>query len=168
MRALSIASTWDGLPAHASEVVHLRLGPVAAGFALELDAPFHGDPPPSAPPGPTWGLWNHEVVEVFLLGDGERYAEVEVGPFGHHLVLRLHGRRNVVERGLPLDLHVEREAARWWARALLDTALVPEGSLRVNAYAVHGAGDGRRYLAWRPVPGERPDFHRLEVFGGLG
>ena len=27
-----------------------------------------------------------------------------------------------------------------------------------------GVGDARRHLAWHPVPGPRPDFHRLELF----
>ena len=33
-----------------------------------------------------------------------------------------------------------------------------------NAFAIHGVGPQRRYLACTPVPGPQPDFHRLEVF----
>jgi hypothetical protein len=44
---------------------------------------------------------------------------------------------------------------------------VPEGPWRFNAYAIHGVGAARRYLAHFPVPGPRPDFHRLECFGAL-
>jgi hypothetical protein len=35
---------------------------------------------------------------------------------------------------------------------------------RLNAFAMHGLGLRRRYLAMEPVPGEAPDFHRLEHF----
>jgi len=45
--------------------------------------------------------------------------------------------------------------------------LLPPGLDRVNAYAVWGPAGARRHLAWRPVPGPGPDFHRLECFGLL-
>jgi hypothetical protein len=48
--------------------------------------------------------------------------------------------------------------------AWLPRALLPPPPHRINAYSIHGAGDARRYLAWEPVPGEVPDFHRLERF----
>ncbi len=41
---------------------------------------------------------------------------------------------------------------------------LPPGPHRVNAYAIHGVGAARRYLAWAPSEGEGPDFHRLEAF----
>jgi hypothetical protein len=52
--------------------------------------------------------------------------------------------------------------AAWIPRAWL-----PRGADRVNAYAIHGRGPSRRYLAAFPVPGDQPDFHRLDRFGAL-
>jgi hypothetical protein len=166
--ALPIVSLWDGSPCRHDEGAQVTLQRVAGGALLvSCEAPLHGDPAPPGPPGPTWELWEHEVVEVFLLGDDERYTEVEIGPHGHHLVLRLHGRRAVVEKLLPLDLSVRVADGRWTAQARVPAELVPPGPLRGNAYAIHGVGAGRRYLAWTPVPGDEPDFHRLELFAPL-
>jgi hypothetical protein len=47
---------------------------------------------------------------------------------------------------------------------LLDRALLPPPPHRINAYAIHGQGTARRYLALHPVLGDEPDFHRLECF----
>ncbi|NOY25692.1 MAG: hypothetical protein GXP62_07440, partial [Oligoflexia bacterium] len=124
-----------------------------------------GDPAPAAPPGPTWALWKHEVVELFLLGADQRYLEIEVGPRGHHLALQLEGARNIVACCLPLDVHLtESGPPRWRLQTRIPRDLLPPGPHRANATAIHGLGAARRYLAWTPVPGPRPDFHRLSCF----
>jgi len=132
-----------------------------------VEAPFHDDPAPASDPGPTDRLWEYEVVELFLLGADERYLEIELGPHGHHLGLQLVGRRRVVEQGFPIEFRVERSAARWHGLARLDLAHRPPGLGSANAYAIHGTGAARRYLAAHPVPGPQPDFHRLECFPPL-
>ncbi|MBY0399504.1 hypothetical protein K2X89_04365, partial [Myxococcota bacterium] len=53
---------------------------------------------------------------------------------------------------------------RWRGRARVPLDFLPTGLCSANAYAIHGVGDARRYLAWHPVPGPQPDFHRLELF----
>jgi len=161
---LSIAHTWDGQPIADDEQATVRLTLSPSGLRVTIDAPYHGDPLPPALPGPTPGLWNFEVVEVFVLGPDAHYTELEIGPLGHHLVLRLEGRRHPVAEGLPLDISVSRTADRWHAEATLDAVHLPPRPWSVNAYAVHGSGRGRRYLAAHPVPGPQPDFHRLDSF----
>ena len=161
---LLIGQTWDGTPVGADEAVSLWLTDDGDALSIDVLAPLHADPAPTGPPGPTPRLWEHEVVELFILGEGEAYTEVELSPWGHHLVLRLQGRRQVVESGLPLDLRVSRLGASWWARARLPRSYLPPGPHRVNAYAIHGTGASRRHLAWTPAPGPAPDFHRLEAF----
>lgn len=166
---LPIRQTWQGAALLPTEQVDVWLRAWGQDVCLEVDAPFHGDPAPAAPVGPCPGLWEHEVVELMLLGDDERYLEVELSPHGHQLVLLLEGRRCVVQQGLPLDFEVEASDSgkRWSGRARLPAAWVPPACDRVNAYAIHGVGEARRYLAFRPVGGERPDFHRLERFARL-
>lgn len=162
---MRIAHTWDGTPLPEEAVATVTAHVDAEGLHLAIDAPFHGDPAPPGPPGPTAALWEHEVVELFVVGPGARYTEIEVGPFGHHLVLRLEGVRRPVADRLPLRVHrVERDAGRWRAEATLAASLLPPRPWRVNAYRIHGQGPTRRYLAHAPVPGEGPDFHRLEAF----
>lgn len=168
-----IDTTWDGKAVHAEERVVLDLtretceSGAGADWIFELDAPFHGDPPPPVPAGPTRGLWNHEVVELFLLAPPDHYLEIELGPHGHHQALELRGVRRPVREGLPLDFRATIDRSRWRGRARIPQALVPDGVARLNAFAIHGLGEHRRHLAFRPVPGPEPDFHRLEHFADL-
>lgn len=149
------------------EAVTLDLSLDANSLTIELDAPFHGDAPPASPEGSCPGLWEYEVVELFLLGTDERYVEIELGPHGHFLVLTLHGSRQIVADGHPLEYRCQRREGRWRAAAVLDARLLPAGLERYNAYAIHGSGKGRRYLAAHEVVGSMPDFHRLERFAPL-
>lgn len=160
---LTIEHLWDGSPAAPDEHVTLELHADETGLHLTIDAPYHADPPPPSPPGSTPGLWNYEVVELFLYGDDGRYLELELGPHGHHLVLELHAVR-VVTREVPtLDVHHEITAPRWRAEARVPAALIPAGAVRCNAHAIHGEGDARRFLSAVPSGGPRPDFHRPDV-----
>lgn len=167
---LEIEHTWDGEPAREDERARVALALAGDELRIDVDAPFHGDPKPPGPPGPTPRLWEYEVVELFLLAEPSTYLEIELGPHGHHLVLALEGVRRIVREGMPIAYEVEpaaREGSRWRARARVPLSYLPERASRLNAYAIHGTGDARRYLAWRPVPGSAPDFHRLEAFGSF-
>jgi len=165
---LVIGATWDGVPVSGDEVAVVTIRAAPGGLRVEVEAPFHGDPPPTTLPGSTDRLWEHEVVELFVAGPGDRYLEVELGPHGHYLVLQLDGVRR--RAGPPLELEhgaeARVEAGRWRSAVLLPSRLLPPGPHRVNAYALHGAAP-RRYLAHAPVPGPAPDFHRLERFAPM-
>jgi hypothetical protein len=168
---LTIASTWDGEPIGAGEQVRVRLRLTARELCIAVSAPFHGDAPPRGEPRSTPRLWEHEVVEVFIAGEAADgaipYTEVELSPWGHHLVLRLCGIRRVVAAGLPLAFRTRRRGGRWLGFARLDRDLLPRPPWRVTAFAIHGAGKARRYLAATPLPGERPDFHQPARFPPL-
>lgn len=43
------------------------------------------------------------VVEMFFLNDNDEYLEVELGPWGQHLLLLLKGARNAIKHSMPLD-----------------------------------------------------------------
>ncbi|RLB45400.1 MAG: hypothetical protein DRI90_28485 [Deltaproteobacteria bacterium] len=159
---------WNGDAAQPGEVVVVDFARHDQCLSLHVDAPFHGDPPPILEAGPVDRLWEHEVVELFLLAEPDRYLEIELGPHGHYWVLKLVGRRRVRQAGLPIHYQAEIEGHRWHGRGELPWAYLPEGACRGNAYAIHGEGLQRRHLAYYPVPGPVPDFHRLEHFGPLG
>lgn len=162
---LAISRAWDGEEAPSWEHALVTIAQLGSSLDVRVDAPLHGDPPPPSAPGPTWGLWEHEVVELFVAG-GEHYTELEVGPHGHYLLLRLAGRRSVVER-CALEVAVQQAGDRWTASCRLSGDVLPPRPWTVNAYAIHGVGAARRYLAWAPVPGPAPDFHRLECFRSI-
>lgn len=165
---LRIAGTWDGSAIAESEQVIFEISAEDDGWRIGVDAPFHGDPAPPGKPGPTDGLWDYEVAELFIVGRDHGseplYIELELSPHGHYLLLRLHGVRQAVE-SLELQSYTARiDGGRWRGEALLDRRLLPLPPHRANAYGIHGMGDARRYLAMTPVPGPAPDFHRLETF----
>jgi hypothetical protein len=159
-----VGSTWDGAPIGEDDraIVDLRIG----GGRLEIDvrAPHHGDPPPPGPARSLDGLWDFEVVELFLLGAADRYLEIELSPHGHHLALVLDGPRNVTQRLPALAFESRIEGDRWSGRATAPAAWLPGGLARGNAYAIHGVGAARRHLAAYPPGGDAPDFHRLHTF----
>jgi hypothetical protein len=161
-----IRGTWDGDPLAAGELARIELS-IGDALELEIDATDFGDPPPPTPPGRCDGLWNFEVVELFLLGQGDHYLELELGPHGHWLALRLAGRRQVADAALAIEFEARRERGRWHGRARAPLEFLPPGLRAANAYAIHGLGERRRHLAWHPVPGRAPDFHRLELFPAL-
>jgi hypothetical protein len=188
MVQLVIEKTWDAEPIGPEEQVTLDLSAADhERLRIRVRAPFYGDVAPAGPPRSTMGLWEHEVVELFVLGAGDAsdageaggppeappvYTEIELGPHGHYLILQLRGVRQVVPkllaRPLPLDYEASLGSADggdfWLGEALLDRALLPPPPHRINAYAIHGHGANRRHLALYPVPGDEPDFHRLACF----
>lgn len=78
------------------------------GLVFEMWAPWWQNPAPSSAPSSLWGLWEHEVLEVFIVGDSG-YLELEVGPHGHHLLLSLSAPREVSQVHETLDVHCERQ-----------------------------------------------------------
>ncbi len=169
---LVVDQAWDGrrLEAPAATV---SLNPTAEVLRIEVEAVYHGDPPPPGPPRSIDRLWQFEVVEVFVAGsvgeDGQvSYTEVELGPHGHHLVLRLEGARNVIETGLPMVFAAEIDGDRWRGVAEVPWSFLPVAPFTGNAYAIHGLGKQRRYRAAFSVPGAAPDFHQPSRFRPLG
>ena len=45
---------------------------------------------------------------MFFLNKNDEYLEVELGPWGQHLLLLLQGERNAIKHSLPLDFIAER------------------------------------------------------------
>jgi hypothetical protein len=165
---IRIDRLWDGKPARSDEAVQMTLARSTTKFTVEIDATFHGDPSPCAPTGSTDRLWEHEVVELFLLGDDDHYLELEFGPHGHYLALSLHRERQVTARGARLRFAAVRANGRWSGRAHVPARLLPDHVRAFNAYAMHGQGNARRHLAAHPLSGSEPDFHQLASFAPLG
>ncbi|XP_072171346.1 UPF0462 protein C4orf33 homolog [Diadema setosum] len=167
-----IKTQWDGRPVNHSPV-QLSIAKNEdgdGGIIIEVVAPFYDDPPPPVPSGSSQpGLWDYEVVEAFFLGEEDKYLEVEICPHGQYLVLQLHGARNIIKEGLPLEFValIQDDRSLWRGSAKLPAAYLPGGLRRFNAYAIHGTGAEREYESLYPAEGGKhdcPDFHRLEYF----
>lgn len=164
-RHFRIERRWDGAPAGVA--IDFTLARIGDQLHLSVEAPLSGVPPPAAPAGRLWRLWEHEVFELFIAGPGEGYLELELGPHGHYLALRLDPVRVIVEDELPLaEQRAWIEGAHWHAEAALAWNELPPGPHRFNAYAILGH-PARRHLALFPPGGSAPDFHRLEAFQAL-
>lgn len=161
---IQIGGAWDGGALRGDERP-VRLSWTLGDHVLDvaIDAPLYDDPAPQSAPGPTSGLWEFEVVELFLVGPGSRYLELEFGPRGHYLALSLEGVRQVAGEHR-IDYRATRTPDRWHGLARVPRAQLSEPLVSWNAFAIHGVGAGRRYLAAQAVPGPQPDFHRLEEF----
>jgi hypothetical protein len=159
-----IDRSWDGLPAEGAEVATLDWTVAGAQLTVRVDAPFHADPPPPGAAGRTERLWQYEAAELFLVGPDERYFELELGPHGHWLALRLEGVRRVVRDDVAVDYAAAISGSRWSGRARVARSGLALPLERANAFAVHGTGTGRRYLTAHPVGGAEPDFHRIHLF----
>lgn len=167
---ITVGHTWDGQVIPKGHHSRFTLRRMESGIVLEVDAPYWGDAKPAEPPGSTWELWNYEVVEWFVVGEGSPrpYLEVELGPHGHYLVLQLCGVREIVRKELPLTFHAEIHGARWFGRAVIPEQFLPPGPFTHNAFAIHGVGDHRVHYSHTPVPGDGPDFHRIGCYSELG
>lgn len=164
MREWIIAHTWKGEALLPEEQIRIRLLIHGDSLKLSVEAPFHGDPPPPQQAGSTDRLWEYEVVELFLVGEGGDYLEIEMGPYGHYLVLKLSDVRCVETAHLPMDFRVERDEKRWWGEARILRKWLPLSCIRANAFAIHGTGEKRRYLCAHAMGGKSPDFHQPACF----
>eukprot|EP00092_Neocalanus_flemingeri_P007627 GFUD01008231.1.p1 GENE.GFUD01008231.1~~GFUD01008231.1.p1 ORF type:complete len:1056 (+),score=227.00 GFUD01008231.1:78-3170(+) len=163
---LQIETTWDGDPVESPTCVKLTKEP--AGLGIEVDAKFWNDPTnPGGKAGqPFFKLWNYEVVELFLLNDKGLYVEIELAPWGQHIVLLLDNGKDV-RHSLPIIYEANRSEGRWTGKAVIDQSYLPPNITKLNAYAIHGSGENRVYEALHPAPKgvhEGPSFHRLQYF----
>ena len=115
---------------------------------------------PNAPSGTRFdGLWEFDVSEIFFVGAGEKYTEVELGTAGHFLVLSFDGVRKRVN-----DFSAHTFSHSWQrteeggsiSKILIPNECLPDKIERVNGFLIAGG----HFLAYSPVPGEKADFHQ--------
>ena len=160
---------WNGDACSAQSRVSLSIHEEGECLRLDVDAPFYNDPAPQSPAGSTPHLWEYEVVECFIVGEGRPipYIEIELGPHGHHLVLQLCGIRTIVQTYPSISYTATIHGERWSGTAFIPKVWLPNGPWTHNAFAIHGQGLARKYLTLYPTLGAQPDFHRLHTFRPL-
>lgn len=136
---------------------------------------------PGPPPGALWALWEHEVVECFIVGAEGHYLELEFGPYGHHLAIVLSSVRNAERWCVPMQIKCERIHQQnifglWRAEAHIARRYLPsllsnshqEGrqsfGYRINAFACCTISNQRHYFLAHPLHGDVPDFHQPNDF----
>ena len=126
----------------------------------------------------TEGLWNKDVVEIFLKpGAADNYFEIEVSPLGQWAVMRIVKPRAEVDLEWNSDLELEtllNEHELIWGvflglpyDSIWEASPEVSKSWRVNLYRIAGKKPHREYLAWRPTFSGQPNFHVPASFGHL-
>jgi len=164
---LIIDRTWDGEAVDPADRGRVRLSRLDDSFLVTIDAGFADDPPPTGLPGATESLWEHEVVELFVANvetGPARYTEIELSPHGHHLILQFDGIRHRTAALEPTWVETSIHGSRWRGSLELELSHLPSLPWRANAFAIHGRGAARRYLAAAATPGATPDFHQPLLF----
>ena len=160
-----ISHTWDGNLCTPEEQITCSLSFKDNKLVFEFQAPFHNDPPPPpSSPKSLWGLWDFEVVEIFLVGHDGEYLEAEFGPHGHHLLLWLNAPREISKKHLPVDYTAKIQDNRWFGYAQIDRVHLPSPVHRFNIFAIHGTHEERRYLCYQALDTPKPDFHQPQRF----
>ena len=118
-----------------------------------------------------------QVLELFITGapvhssgvEKLPYLEIEWGPAGHFLALKLLGARGLHDEMPHADLQYQCTCSGgiWRGTLEIPSRYIPPGPHTYNFYWIHGVGAERRYLSAVPVSGSQPDFHRLEFFAQL-
>jgi hypothetical protein len=193
LKMITISNKWDGSAVNSDRgptYIDLTISPDEGDLIIDVNAPYYGDPKPAQGPGRCPKLWEHEVVELFIVstqaqGDPNNapYLEFIVGPHGHWLILGFpgEGRWEDCEDDVMLDsepaVRIDPVTNRWSATISFPCHLLPEPecdpnlplSLKwiCNAFAMHGAEPNRTYMSCYPVPGDAPNFHQLKYFQPL-
>ncbi len=180
---LKIDQTWDASLLPENEQIKMMLDfQDHQKLSIQLIAPYFKNEPPPCPSGSTWGLWQYEVVEVFLVWENHQYLEIEMGPHGHHLVLGLDGIRQIKQAFIPVNYEAQILGNLWQGRLSLDlgksilkdsyVSLFKWSNLKaLNAFAIHQplkmhAPKEKRYCVAFAVAeqNEQANFHCIDRF----
>jgi uncharacterized protein (DUF362 family) len=125
-------------------------------------------------------LYEENCVELFLVldpGNRNRYAEIELGPFGHFYDLLVdRTKRPRADAAWSGKLRIGTARDRTNSRAVIEVAiaapeitaaLAPGAALPIGLYRTEGKGSSRLYLAAFPTRTRKPNFHVPEAFGTL-
>lgn len=128
----------------------------------------------------SWGMWDYDVAEVFIGDDLERihlYKEFEVSPWGEWIDLDVDKTRKGKEvdaawnSGFRHRTRIDEKRKIWYCEMQIPWNAIKRqppkrgDELRLNLYRIEGAGENRKYIAWRPV--NSPSYHTPEAFGRL-
>jgi hypothetical protein len=117
-----------------------------------------------------WGLWEHDVFEVFISRDGVQYLEVQVSPLGQNFVLHITEPR--VEFTVPKSFTGETKTltiSPWHSTISIPICEIPGDSniLTGNCFSIVGE-DKRNHFALNTNTETNPDFHRPDLFINFG
>jgi hypothetical protein len=114
-----------------------------------------------------WGLWEYDVVEVFLTY-AKTYLEVQLSPLGQTFALLIHEPRKDFKypQSFEFTSVAEIKDNTWIAKIEIKKKDIPgyerDAKLKGNIFAI--LGKDREFYALNPNLDEIPNFHRPELF----
>ena len=166
MRKIIVDHLWNGDPCPDERVrAMLELEERSEGLSVKVEAPvLHEQKIPDAPMGTrVEGLWEYDVVELFLVGPGHQYFELELGAGGHYLALSfdsIRHRSNDHKNFSPVLRHHKTPEKTWVSELIVPWSILPENIRAMNAFVI-AVG---QFLSMTPLPGDKPDFHQPDYF----
>jgi hypothetical protein len=136
--------------------------------------------PNPTPEKEAWGLWDYDVVEVFIGHDLKNinlYKEFEVSPEGEFIDLDVDRLRKGNEAdwlwnsGLHYKTRIDRGRKVWICEMQIPWSSIdtrkpaPGNELRLNLYRIEGGPENRKYIVWQPIG--NPSYHTPEKFGRM-
>lgn len=121
-----------------------------------------------------WGLWETDVVELFVTRSLNRtpYLELQLSPLGQKFALVVESPRAKFSYPQKLDLKVSShlDPKRWDGEFYLPYDQIPGNSSDIygNFHACLGHARERSYFAYQVNDESTPDFHRPDLFTKLG
>lgn len=127
----------------------------------------------------THGLWDFDVVEVFIghnLEQQNLYKEFEVSPRGEWVDLDIDkSKENIAawswNSGFEFKTRIDEASKTWhclmkipWT-SIARAAPVAGQEFRLNLYRIEGGPEPRKYITWQAV--NSPSFHTPAAFGRL-
>lgn len=119
-----------------------------------------------------WGLWNFDVVEVFVTGHHGHlpYLEIQISPLGQTFALVIDEPRKIFAypKDLKFNSSSKVEGNTWTAHLDVSLKSIPGmvGMAKGNLHACLGLAPEREYFGLHIS--DRIDFHRPEFFQELG
>jgi len=163
---LRVDRLWDGSVCPDDRLWGLLgISQTKEGIQVWVEAPMlHEQRVPDAPMGSrVEGLWEYDVVELFLVGPGHCYLEIELGAGGHFLVIgfdSIRHRSHAYETFEPIVRFEKTGEKVWRSQIVIPWKIIPENLRALNAFAIMAG----QFLAYAPVPGTEPDYHQPDWY----
>lgn len=128
----------------------------------------------------TWGLWDYDVVEVFIghdLKNIQVYKEFEISPQSEFVDLDVDRSRKTKQvdadwnSNMNFHTRIDKQRKIWFCEMQIPwKAIAPDApsagkEFRLNLYRIEGAPPNRKFIVWQQV--DSPSFHTPERFGRL-
>ncbi len=174
------ATDWSGASTPTTTHVRALWSPRAVYFLWELDGTGLFTDRTRPIETERIDLYEEDCVELFLAPDHanrKRYAEIEVGPFGHwfDLLIDRTGKKARSDAAWSAGLTIGTAQDPVKHTAVIEmaitapaivAALAPEARLPIGVYRMEGKSP-RQYLAGFPTRTPKPNFHVPDAFGSL-